>query len=143
MTADKSTNVTVDFDAVVAALEAKRAQFNAAIDTAISSLKLICNTDPASVSGTVTSSSHTSIKPNPNPVIHSATFHNLSVVDAAIKYLRMCGTQKSFADVFDAITKGGVEAAESSAKSLLNRRAKLKIDLVKYGRGMFGLKEWD
>lgn len=133
------SNGTIDIDSIVATLESKRSQFNAAIDTAIASLRVVWTADPNSLAlqNQPIAKAHSQ-----EITIHSATFHNMSVVDAAIKYLRMAKKEKTFEEIFESITKGGVDATAQSARTLMNRRAREKIDLVKFGRGKFGLKEW-
>ncbi len=135
--AKDAKNDGLNMKAVIEGLEAKRANFNSHIDSAIASLKAL--------SGIDTGMPNIAKKPDGEPhdvVIHSDTFFDHSVVDAAIKYLGMVRKKQTTKEVLDAIRKGGVKTTDGSAQTLLNSRSRQKKDLVRVGRGELGLKEW-
>lgn len=131
-----------NLDATISALEAKRGQINHAIDNAIASLKMVAAFDSSSLSKELPKGSTMPLSRDRIEQLDTDTFFNMTFIEATVKYLKMIGSKQSSEQIIKALTSGGVEIGEESAKTLLRKRAKQKRDIVKVGRGLWGLKEW-
>jgi hypothetical protein len=98
-------DTTVDYQAVLADLEARRASFNRAIDGAISSIRQILAL--TSVTGEVGTGS---LKLNglaPTVQIDTDGFFGLSLVDAAKKYLKVSRRKLTNPEIAEGLDKAG------------------------------------
>lgn len=104
-------------DSMIAALEAKKKP----IDGAIAALRAL--------------QGHT------NGVTRRLNIQNgQTIIGAVLSHLKRVGSKQTNAQLREAIQLAGVKATESSIQTLLSRRAKLRKDLIFFGRGMWGLK---
>lgn len=69
------------------------------------------------------------------------SFFNLSIADAAKKYLSMVRTPKTTKEIYHALVKGGAETTESSLYVLISREGRKGKDIVKVNK-KWGLSEW-
>lgn len=124
------------FDAAIAALETRREQVNAEIDADIAKLRDIGER----MSGMALTSGATLSAPGK---IEKDTFYNLTLPDAAKKFLAMCGkkTQTTNA-IIDALEKGGLKKTTyASMYASLSRRETNVGDIINVN-GDWGLPEW-
>ena len=71
------------------------------------------------------------------------TFYGMSIAEAAKKYLNMSGKKPQTTDaITDALGRGGVNATRDSVGTILVRVANQDGDIVRVGRGLWGLFEW-
>ena len=75
--------------------------------------------------------------------IQPDTFYGMSIAEAAKKYLGMSGKKTQTTDaITDALNRGGVSASRDSVGTILVRVANQDGDIVRVGRGLWGLFEW-
>lgn len=123
------------FESAIAALEERRVQVNAEIDSDIAKLREIGER----LSGTSLTSAMTKIVPT---VIEKDTFYNLTLPDAARKYLSMGKKPKTTNDIIDALEKGGLKRTTyASMYTSLSRRESNIGDIVNVN-GDWELPEW-
>jgi hypothetical protein len=71
------------------------------------------------------------------------TFYGMSIAEAAKKYLAMSGRKPQTTDsITDALGRGGLSATRDSVGTILVRVANQEGDIVRVGRGLWGLFEW-
>src|SRR5882762_6644315 len=63
-----------------------------------------------------------------------------TIIGAVLAHLKKARGPQTSEQLRYAITKAGVQATESSIQTLLSRRARLRKDLLRLGRGKWGLK---
>ena len=124
-------NKTVDYDAVLVDLEAKRDE----LDAAISAIKRLVAGGAATNGARRTSAAGV-------VDIRKDDFFGLSAVDAAKKYLHMCKTSQSTKAIAIAIQKGGFHTAAKNVYSNVYTSLSRGEHFVKVGKGLWGLKEW-
>jgi hypothetical protein len=119
----------IDYNVVLADLEAKKAQ----IESAIQGIKTL-------LGASVEISGHNS--PGKEKEIKFDSFVGLGNIEATIKYLRMCKQPKTSKEIIEALEKGGLEAKYPTISSQLSRRAANEGDIVIIGRGKWALQEF-
>jgi hypothetical protein len=130
------TQEAIDYEAVIADLEAKRTT----IDTAITSLRaamMAANQGGASVAA----------KPIDPASIPDDTFFGLSIGEAAKKYLTIVKRKQSVKEIADALDRGGLPHTSvnfvNTVSTMMNRAgADPASGLVRVGRGEWGLAAW-
>jgi len=142
----------INYERVIADLEARRTAFNAAIDASIQNLRTVLAFGSAPVggvvltgvqakggTGTVTAPIYTGAAPTPD------TFFGLSIAEAAIRWLSIVKKQQTTREIVD-----GLEAANyhhtsqnfiNTVNTALYRRERDEADVVKIGRN-WALAEW-
>lgn len=63
-----------------------------------------------------------------------------TIVGAAIAHLRKVGTKQTTSQLKEAMIAAGVKATDASIQTILSKRARMKRDLVKKGRAVWGLR---
>jgi hypothetical protein len=128
----------VDYEAVIADLDAKRA----ALDAAIAALRLAVSIGAQVTMGTAGA---VPAKPIDPASIPDDAFFGLSIGEAAKKYLLMVKRKQSVREIADALERGGLPHTSSNfvntVATMLNRTAKDQ-ELVRVGRGEWGLAAW-
>ncbi len=121
----------IDYKAVLEDLRVRRVQ----LDAAIAALELLSG-EPVVVFG--------ASKPLSGPEIQADTFVGLNIAEAASKYLRITGKgAKSTEQIADALNRGGLSCTQSSVSAILRRNNNSgEGDVIKVGRGLWGLQEW-
>jgi hypothetical protein len=127
------------YDIVLADLKAKRAEIDQAIK-AIERLRGVRSaagdTPPAA-----------SVPLQNGSEIEPGAFHGMSIPEAARKLLTIKKRQLSNADLVAGFKAGGLilqsENWANTVGSVLNRRFAQVGDIVRVGRGMWGLREWN
>jgi len=124
---------TIDYRAVLADLKAKRA----VLDYAITGLEALISGESSSV---VPNSGETPV----GVPIQPDTFVGLNIAEAASKYLRIMGRgAKSTEQIADGLNRGGLNCTQSSVSAILRRNNNSgEGDVIKIGRGLWGLEEW-
>jgi hypothetical protein len=123
----------IDYRAVLADLRARRT----AIDQAIAAVENIIGEGssalPTSQGDDV---SVLAIQPD--------TFVGLNIAEAASKYLRTVGRPaRTTEQVADALRRGGLSVTLGSVSAILRRNNNSgEGDVIKVGRGLWGLQEW-
>jgi len=121
----------VDYEKILADLEAKKAN----IEAAISGIKVMLG-QAVNISGVSSTSARI-----PTSISHD-TFFNMTVLDAAKKYLSMVAKEtKPTLDILKALEKGGIHTTYATLSSQLSR-AKTANEVVCPKRGLWGLPEW-
>lgn len=124
---------TIDYKAVLADLKGKRA----ALDQAIAAME-------AFVSGEASGVNLNSGEPSVGVPIQPDTFVGFNILEAASKYLRIMGRgAKSTEQIADGLNRGGLNCTQASVSTILRRNDRSgEGDVVKVGRGLWGLQEW-
>lgn len=137
----------VQWDAVIADMEAQVAEWNAALKTLKKIRSMGVGVGTSTGIWETTASSVFEPKPDNVPVdgdIRSDAFFKLTIADAAVKYLRKWAARspQSTKTIIDALARGGLKGKgyQTVYKSLV-RRAKEKNDVVNV-HGDWGLQEW-
>ncbi len=135
----------VDYNAVLADLEARRDQ----IDSAIAVIRSLITTGVTSTPPVELKSSFKApAATNEDVSIHSDTFFGLSIPDATKKFLAMRKRPVSPADIVAALKAGGQVNATASdnfdrtLSSVLYRVSTTNGGIVRVSRGNWGLSEW-
>ena len=127
---------SVDYQAVVADLKARRARYDqliAAVEALILGQGDVPELEPASAG------SGTSIL---STAIHPDTFFGLTFNDAAKKFLKIARRAQHTTAIADAIGQGGLKRPDVNVLSSILVRAAKGREIVKVGKGMWGLPEW-
>lgn len=128
----------INYEAVLADLEAKRT----ALDAAIAALRQVLSlgTD-VNFSGTANAS-----RPVDAATIPDDAFFGLSIVEAAKKYLSIVKRKQSVKEIADALDRGGLAHTSSdfvnTVRTMMNRQAVNDPELVRVGPGDWGLSAW-
>lgn len=129
-----STEETNAYDIVLADLTARRDQLDAAI-AAIQSAK-----------GVASGGALSSASSGGTPQIRSDEFFGMTVLDGAKKYLAMMKRPQGSQTITDALQQGGYLFSAgnpvATVASVLNRDDGKGGDVVRTGKGMFGLAAW-
>ncbi|HXN97524.1 MAG TPA: hypothetical protein VN881_00535 [Candidatus Acidoferrales bacterium] len=122
---------SIDYRAVLADLKERRVN----MDIAIAALEVLCG-EPTVVIGATKESHSTEIQAD--------TFVGLNIAEAASKYLRMMGRgAKSTEQVAESLVRGGLAVTQASVSSILRKNNRTgEGDVIKVGRGLWGLQEW-
>lgn len=123
-------NKPIDYNAVLADLEAKKA----AIETAINGIKLILGNTVSVPQG-----QNAIIKIEPD------AFFGMSIGDASKKYLAMMRRPQNTREIMEALTQGNLPHTAKdflgTIRTTLNRQTKVEGDIVKIGEN-WALAEW-
>lgn len=127
-------NPATAYDAVLADLKAKRDQ----IDAAIAAL--------TALAGVTSTTSGTNVSMPGKATIRPDEFFGMTIVEASKKYLGMMTRPQSGQTITDSLKAGGYlfqsEAPVQTVNSILNRAYNEGGDIVRVGKGMFGLAKW-
>lgn len=74
--------------------------------------------------------------------LHADTFFGLSIVEAAKKYLRMARRAQHVTAIAAALEQGGLKKPTDNVLYGVLVRAAKGRDVIKVGKGMWGLSEW-
>jgi len=128
---------TADFHAVLAVFKARRARLDqliAGIEAEISG-----QTDtPLAVDMESTANG----APPAQVPIHPDTFFGLSIIEAARKFLKMARRAQHATAIAAALEQGGLKRPADNVLSGILVRAAKGREVVKVGKGMWGLSEW-
>jgi DNA-directed RNA polymerase delta subunit len=123
-----ASNGYIDYDAVLADLEAKREQ----IDAAISAIQLIRGAGGGSGGGASVASG----------VVASNAFFTMGIGEAARKYLEIVKGKATVQQITKALEQGGMPPLKiNTVYAALRRREAVTGDLIRVGEE-WGLKEW-
>lgn len=129
----------IDYELVVADLEAKRA----ALEAAIAAFRQVLNIGAHVSLGSAVQGASKPIDP---ATIPDDAFFGLSIGEACKKYLQMVKRKQSVKEIADALDRGGLPHTSSNfaatVATMLNRAAKADPELVRVGRGEWGLAGW-
>ena len=134
------TNKSSDYEAVLADLEAQRAELDSAIAVIKKQLGKPADQDgrvsvPSSKSGAVS-----------HPNIATDAFFGMGVAEAAKKYLGMVRKSQTVQEICVALEAGGFPHTSKSfyatVFTALKRRFEDQGDIVRVKRGVWGLAEW-
>ena len=136
----------VDYAAVLADLEAKKAQIEQAIAVISALARGGMPAGVANVSASI-SPQPPSTSSGSSQEIQSDTFFGLSILDAAKKYLAMRKRPLSAGEIVDALRAGGQINAQNDTfgntlGATLSRSDAGSGSVVRVGRGKYGLREW-
>jgi len=122
---------TVDYRAVLADLKARKA----ALDQAIAAIEGLAGEGPSGIGSSVE---------GPSVPIHADTFVGLNITEAAAKYLRIMGRPaRTTEQVADGLVRGGLNVTQASVSSILRKNNRTgEGEVIKVGRGLWGLQEW-
>ncbi len=124
----------IDYEAVLADLEARRADLEAAI---IGIRRILGQTDEPGVS------MKASNEPGKPIELEIDAFIGMSVSDAAKKFLRMMGRKpQGTQTICDALVRGGFKSKAKNFYSNVHTALSRDPDFVRVGRGKWGLAEW-
>jgi len=130
----------IDYAAVLADMEAKRA----ALDSAIAGIRQWLSLGGGSEESQGTPTVPSEKKPEP-PEVKFDTFFGLSIPDAIRKFLTMTKRPQSVSDITRALQDGGLTTTSknllATAGSTLSRLKQTDGDLVPV-QGKWGLREW-
>ena len=141
----------IDYDDVIADLEAKRAAINASIDAAIQGITH-ARAAMAAFSG-LTGVQHlalphiasTATVGPPAATVEPSTFFGLGVAEAALKYLATIKRQQSTREIADALEAAHYHHTSQNFPNTVNtalyRRERVEADVVKID-GKWALAEW-
>lgn len=133
-----SSDIKANYEAVLADLIARRDDLNMAIK-AIQTTMGISN-------GTVTISTAPNPKGEQETEIRRDAFFSMSIPDAAKKFLAMSKGVKSTTEIAVALERGGMTHSAgnftNSVGSILHRLDSSNGEIVRVGRGTWGLAEW-
>lgn len=131
----------IDYSAVLADLVAKRDDLNAAIKA----VERIVGVTPTQ-SNTVATGAPSNGTVSENTEIRRDTFFQMSIPDAAKKFLAMSKAAKTTQEIAEALERGGMTHASgnfaNSVGSVLHRLDHAGGDILRVGRGTWGLAEW-
>jgi len=134
------------YDAVIADLRAKRDE----IDVLIQRLELFRNWVPPPTGGGYVPEpsllSQMVAAPASTKEIEPGTFHGMSIEDAARKLLQLRKRTIGTKEILASLRSGGVHlqsaTPENTIASVLGRSFHGGSDIVRVGRGLWGLQEW-
>jgi len=135
------------YDLVIADLEAKRAQIDAAIETMKGLKEMMAGISPVVSGGVFYNPPPINGPQQPQPFdmekISSDAFFNLSIGDAAAKFLKMVNRKPQGTKIIiEAFERGGLKGKSyASVYSVLSRRQNQEKDVVNVN-GDWGLASW-
>lgn len=121
----------IDYRAVLEDLRTRRD----ALDSAIAAFELLSGQPVVVIGGA---------KHKHETEVQADTFVGLNIAEAAAKYLRMMGKgAKSTEQVAAALVLGGLSVTQASVSSILRKNNRNgEGEVIKVGRGLWGLQEW-
>ena len=137
---------TIDYEKVLADLEARRAAFNSAVDAAINGIRHV-------LSAVATLPAQPTAGPHTTPTLVSGSsmslspdaFFGMSIAEAAVKYLSVVKRQQRSREIAEALETAGYHHTSTNFTNTVNtalyRRAKDDGDVVRIGRN-WALAEW-
>jgi hypothetical protein len=134
----------VDYAAVLADLEARRAQ----IDAAIAVIRPLAGQLSMAMPPIAVTPAGTGIQTAGAAVeIREDSFFSLSIPEAVKKYLAMRKRPASTSEIIDALKRGGQinsssDSFKASVPSVLDRANSTGKGIVRVSRGTWGLAEW-
>lgn len=137
----------IDYEQVLADLEAKRVAFNTAMDNAITGIKTVLALSAVPLAQTVQPATTPAppTTPTSTTVVTPDAFFGLGLADAAIKYLRLVKRQQTTREITDALEKANYHHTSqnfiNTVNTALYRREKDEGDVVKISRH-WALAEW-
>ena len=130
-----SSEQPINYEAVLSDLEAKRA----ALDAIIAGLRQLVG------AGGGLNLSPTSATPMVPPInvheVDAGTFFNMSIPDAARKFLRMTKRKQKTRVIADALQKGGIHSTAKDFRTMVYSILDRQEDVVRVGNE-WGLAEW-
>jgi hypothetical protein len=133
---------SVDYSAVLADLEARKAQIESAIEVIKGLTATGISTMPSPHKSSVV------VLPTGNAVdIQSDAFFGLNIMDAAKKFLSMRKRPSSVPEIVEGLKRGGQvnannEGFNNTLGSTLSRSETNSGPMVRVSRGQWGLREW-
>ena len=137
----------VDYDAVIADLEAKRAAFNASIDGAINGIRHVLSAIAVLpvAPGVAPHIPSTAVVGGQPSAVTPDVFFGLSLAEAVIKYLQIVKKQQTTREIADALEAANYHHTSQNFVNTVNtalyRRTRDEQDVVKIGRH-WALAEW-
>ncbi len=133
-------NGGIDYAAVLADLEAKKAQ----IESAIEAIRGLAGGGLPSAAGE--SAGRTKSNPATSEIALD-TFFGLSIPEAAKKFLAMRKRPATTPEIVEALTRGGQQNASSenfpvTVGAIINRAYRNGAGIMRVSRGVWGLAEW-
>jgi hypothetical protein len=133
---------SVDYQAVLADLKARRDQ----LDHAIAVLEAVAGQSGGAGMPISAATAKAQASGAPNGEIAPDAFFGLTVLEAAKKYLGMVKKPKSSVEITNALIQGGYLFSTSKPNDtvlVLMKRSDAKGgEIVRVGQGLFGLGEW-
>lgn len=65
-----------------------------------------------------------------------------TIIGTVVGHLRQVGKKQTTQELTEAMRAAGVQATPASIQTILSKRARMKRDLAKNGRAVWGLREW-
>lgn len=142
MSSEQNDAKVIDYSAVLADLETKRAE----LDAAIAAVKRILGHTDVSSPALAFGMAKAQIAVEVADSLRDDSFFGLSLVDAVKKYLRMSKRKKSTKDIVDALEQGGFTHTSKNFygtvfTALSRDSEKAGSELVKVGKE-WGIAEW-
>lgn len=139
--------MAVDYEAVIADLEAKRAAFNASVDGAILGIRHVLNAIAVlpSAPGVTPHISSTAVVGGQAAALTPDAFFGLGLAEASIKYLQTVKKQQTTREIADALEAANYHHTSQNFVNTVNtalyRRERDEADVVRIGRN-WALAEW-
>src|SRR5207249_2601998 len=119
----------IDYEVVLADLEAKRA----ALEAAVSALRLALNLGATAAMNSGGAAATAAPKPIDPATIRDDAFFGLSIGEAAKRYLEMVKRKQSVKEIADALERGGLPHTSSNftntVGTMMNRAARTDLEL--------------
>jgi hypothetical protein len=134
----------IDYSAVLADLEAKQA----AIANAITVIRTLVSLNVQAIQiPSVATNMFPVQSPQADTELREDSFFNMTIVEAARKYLALRKRPATTPDVIDALRRGGQQNSSAASfhitvGSVLNRAYSQGAGIVRVARGTWGLAEW-
>jgi len=129
---------TAEFQAVLAYLKARRAR----LDQLIAGMEAEMGQPDASVSIAAADLGNGGTQPPVSVTIHPDSFFGLSIIEATKKFLKMARRAQHLNAIADALAQGGLKRPTDNVLSGILVRAAKGREVIKVGKGMWGLSEW-
>jgi hypothetical protein len=129
---------TAEFKAVLAYLKARRAR----LDQLIVGMEAEMGQPDASVALAADDPGSGGTQPPVSVTIHPDSFFGLSIIEAAKKFLKMARRAQHLNAIADALAQGGLKRPADNVMSGILVRAAKGREVIKVGKGMWGLTEW-
>ncbi len=126
----------IDYRAVLADLESKRA----AIDASISGIRMMLGDTEGHVHGVSAARAHSEVR------LGSNTFSKMGAVEAAEHYLRLVGELKTTAEIVAALENGGIvhqsQDFKKTVSTILNTKSRDASSEITKVKDKWGLSTW-
>jgi hypothetical protein len=130
------------YEGVIADLVAKRD----AIDATIANLRQLMSGGSPIAIGTTPATTAIASKPIDPANIRDDAFFGLSIAEAGKRYLEMVKRKQTVKEIADALERGGLPHTShnfvNTVGTMMNRAAGIDPELVRVGRGEWGLAAW-